>query len=202
MPARPLRRRLAEVEVAVHNQDNREHDILDSDDYFQFHGGMIATIRSLTGKKPRHYIGDTHDPARPIMRDLQQEVLRVFRTRVVNPKWLESITRHGYKGGLELAATVDYLFGYDATAEVVDDWMYEQVAQTYALDPALQEFFARSNPWAWQAITERLLEASERGLWQEPKAETLDALRGAFLESDTLLESRFREGEAAEPLRT
>ena len=107
------------VQVALHNQDNREHDIFDSDDYFQFHGGMIATIRALTGRQPRHYFGDTHDPARPAVRDLKQEVLRVFRTRVVNPKWLEGITRHGYKGGLEMAATVDYLFGYDATAGVV-----------------------------------------------------------------------------------
>jgi cobaltochelatase CobN len=185
-----FRRRLEQVEVAVHNQDNREHDIFDSDDYFQFHGGMIATIRALTGKKPRHYFGDTHDPSHPVVRDLKEEVLRVYRTRVVNPKWLESITRHGYKGGLELAATVDYLFGYDATANVVDDWMYEQVAQVYALDPALQEFFARSNPWAWQAITERLLEAGERGLWQAPKAETLQSLRNANLASDALLETR------------
>jgi cobaltochelatase CobN len=189
-----FRRRLGQVEVAVHNQDNREHDIFDSDDYFQFHGGMIATIRALTGKKPRHYFGDTHDPAHPAVRDLKEEVLRVYRTRVVNPKWLESITRHGYKGGLELAATVDYLFGYDATAKVVDDWMYEQVAQTYALDPALRDFFARSNPWAWQAITERLLEAGQRGLWQQPKEETVQALQNAFLESERLMESR---GEAA-----
>jgi cobaltochelatase CobN len=192
--ARPTyRRRLAQVEVALHNQDNREHDIFDSDDYFQFHGGMIATIRALTGRQPKHYFGDTHDPARPAVRDLKQEVLRVFRTRVVNPKWLDSITRHGYKGGLELAATVDYLFGYDATAKVVDDWMYEEVAETYALDPALQEFFARSNPWAWQALTERLLEASERGLWQQPKPETLAELKNALLAGETLLESR---GEA------
>ncbi len=185
-----FRRRLAQVQVAVHNQDNREHDIFDSDDYFQFHGGMIATIRALTGTKPRHYFGDTHDPVRPTVRDLKEEVLRVYRSRVINPKWIEGITRHGYKGGLELTATVDYLFGYDATANVVDDWMYEEVARTYALDPAMREFFARSNPWAWQAITERLLEAGERGLWQEPRPETLEALKGAYLESDALLENR------------
>jgi cobaltochelatase CobN len=149
---------------------------------------MIATIRALTGKKPRHYFGDTHDPALPVLRDLKEEVLRVYRTRVVNPKWIESITRHGYKGGLELAATVDYLFGYDATANVVDDWMYEQVAQTYALDRGLRDFFARSNPWAWQAITERLLEAGQRGLWQKPSEDTWEALQNAFLESDALLE--------------
>ena len=148
------------VQVAVHNQDNREHDIFDSDDYFQFHGGMIATIRALTGQQAAALLR-RHARSRPgpAVRDLKEEVLRVFRTRVVNPKWLEGITRHGYKGGLELAATVDYLFGYDATAGVVDDWMYEQVAQTYALDPAMQEFFAQSNPWALHAITERLLEA-------------------------------------------
>jgi cobaltochelatase CobN len=185
-----FRRRLGEVQVALHNQDNREHDIFDSDDYFQFHGGMIAAIRALTGRQPRHYFGDTHDPARPAMRDLKQEALRVFRTRVVNPKWLESITRHGYKGGLELAATVDYLFGYDATAGVAEDWMYEQVARSYALDPAMQEFFARSNPWALHAVAERLLEAAQRGMWAQPSEETLAALRDTLLKSDEMLEAR------------
>jgi len=185
-----FRDRLAGVQVALHNQDNREHDIFDSDDYFQFHGGMIATIRALTGRQPQHYFGDTHDPSRPAVRDLQQEALRVFRSRVVNPKWLESITRHGYKGGLELAATVDYLFGYDATAGVVEDWMYEQVAQSYALDPAMREFFARSNPWALHAIAERLLEAAQRGLWEAPTPDTLDALRATLLDSEAMLEAR------------
>ncbi|HZV03738.1 MAG TPA: cobaltochelatase subunit CobN [Gemmataceae bacterium] len=185
-----FRDRLAGVQVALHNQDNREHDIFDSDDYFQFHGGMIATIRALTGRKPQHYFGDTHNPARPAVRDLEQEALRVFRTRVVNPKWLESITRHGYKGGLELAATVDYLFGYDATAGVVEDWMYEQVAQSYALDAPMREFFARSNPWALHAIAERLLEAAQRGMWESPGPETVEALRATLLDSEAMLEAR------------
>jgi len=185
-----FRRRLAGIQVALHNQDNREHDIFDSDDYFQFHGGMIATIRALTGRQPRHYFGDTHDPARPAVRDLKQEVLRVFRTRVANPKWLEGITRHGYKGGLEMAATVDYLFGYDATAGVAEDWMYEELARAYVLDKGMQEFFARSNPWALHAIAERLLEAAQRGLWEEPCPETTAALRDTLLQSEALLEGR------------
>ena len=151
---------------------------------------MIATIRALTGKKPKHYFGDTHDPGRPDRPRPGARSLARFRARVVNPKWLESITRHGYKGGLELAATVDYLFGYDATANVVADWMYEQVAQSYVFDPALRSFFERSNPWARQAITERLLEAGERGLWQAPSAETIQRLKDAFLQSETLVESR------------
>jgi cobaltochelatase CobN len=192
-----FRHRLAAVQVALHNQDNREHDIFDSDDYLQFHGGMIATIRALSGAQPRSYFGDSHDPARPAVRDLKHEALRVFRTRVANPKWLDGITRHGYKGGLEMAATVDYLFGYDATAGVAEDWMYEQLAQAYALDSKMQDFFAKSNPWALQHISERLLEAAQRGLWEQPNPEILSELRGALLESETLVESR---GERSSPV--
>jgi cobaltochelatase CobN len=161
-------RALSGVQVATKNQDNREHDIFDSDDYMQFHGGMIATIRALTSSNPARYFGDSSDPARPRTRDLREEARRVFRSRVTNPKWIASMRRHGYKGALELAATVDYLFGYDATAQVLDDWMYHDVADKYLRDEELQQFFADSNPWAWQAIAERLLEAIERGMWQDP----------------------------------
>ncbi|MBI3897183.1 MAG: cobaltochelatase subunit CobN [Gammaproteobacteria bacterium] len=185
-----FRERLAGVQVALHNQDNREHDIFDSDDYLQYHGGLIGTIRAITGKQPKHYFGDSHDPARAQVRDLKEETLRVFRARVVNPKWLASIQRHGYKGGLELTATVDYLFGYDATAQVMDDWMYEQVAQTYAFDTEMQRFLQESNPWALNAITERLLEAAQRKMWGEPQADTLAALQSLYLRSETWLEAR------------
>jgi cobaltochelatase CobN len=170
---------LSGVQVATKNQDNREHDIFDSDDYLQFHGGMIATIRALTGHNPRRYFGDSSDPARPRTRDLREEARRVFRSRVVNPKWIAGMQRHGYKGALELAATVDYLFGYDATAQVLDDWMYHTLADAYLRDEELQQFFADSNPWAWQAIAERLLEAVERGLWQDPDPLDLQLLRAA-----------------------
>jgi cobaltochelatase CobN len=185
-----FRERLTSVEVALHNQDNREHDIFDSDDYLQFHGGMIATIRSLTGRKPRHYFGDTQNPDRAVVRDLKEEALRVFRSRVVNPKWLEGIRRHGYKGGLECTATVDYLFGFDATAGIMEDWMYAEVAQQYALDPVMREFLQQSNPWALNAVAERLLEAAQRKMWEAPDPEILEALKEAYLDSETALEAR------------
>ncbi len=181
---------LGGVQVAVKNQDNREHDIFDSDDYLQYHGGMIAAIRALNGRNPKSYFGDNSDPARAQVRTLQQEAYRVFRSRVVNPKWIESIRRHGYKGALELAATVEYLFGYDATAQVVEDWMYEQTAQTYALDPAMQAFFRQSNPWALQGIAERLLEAAQRSMWAQPDPAILEQLRALYLELDGELEGR------------
>jgi cobaltochelatase CobN len=151
---------------------------------------MIATIRALTGRAPKRYFGDTSDPAHARVRDLKEEALRVFRTRVVNPKWIDRITQHGYKGGLELAATVDYLFGYDATADVVDDWMYEEVARTYVLDAEMQAFFARSNPWALKDMSARLLEAMSRGLWAAPEPATRQALEAAYLQAEADLEAR------------
>ncbi|HZH19334.1 MAG TPA: cobaltochelatase subunit CobN, partial [Geodermatophilus sp.] len=115
------------IAVAAKNVDTREHDIADSDDYFQYHGGMVATVRALTGSSPRAYIGDSTRPESVRTRSLTEETARVFRARVVNPKWLQAMRRHGYKGAFELAATVDYLFGYDATTGVVADWMYEKL---------------------------------------------------------------------------
>lgn len=185
-----FRQTLGSVEVAVKNQDNREHDIFDSDDYLQYHGGMIAAIRSLNGRNPKSYFGDNSNPERAEVRSLQNEAHRVFRSRVVNPKWIESIRRHGYKGALELSSTVEYLFGYDATAQVVEDWMYEQTAQQYALDTEMQQFFAESSPWALQSITERLLEAAQRGMWAEPDANTVEQLKQLYLQMDEVLESR------------
>ena len=181
--------RLAGVQAAVKNQDNREHDIFDSDDYLQYHGGMIAAIRVLSGKTPQRLFGDNSDPARVRVRDLTEETRRVFRSRVVNPKWLESIQRHGYKGGLELAATVDYLFGYDATADVLEDWMYAQVAEKYALDPAMQEFLRRSNPWALRDIASRLQEAIGRKMWDADE-EMQNRLRDIYASVDGDLEDR------------
>ena len=184
-----MRRRFAAIDVAVKNQDNREHDIFDSDDYLQEHGGMIATIRSLTGRDPKAWFGDTANPARPVVRSLAEEAARVVRTRVVNPKWIEAMQRHGYKGAFEMAATVDYLFGYDATAHVVDDWMYERVTSAYVADPDVRKFFEQSNPWAMRSIAERLLEADERGMWNATP-ESRSTLRAALLEAEGWEESR------------
>ena len=184
-----MRRRFAAIDVAVKNQDNREHDIFDSDDYLQEHGGMIATIRSLTGRDPKAWFGDSANPAHPQVRSLAEEAARVVRTRVVNPKWLEAMQRHGYKGAFEMAATVDYLFGYDATAHVVDDWMYERVTAAYVSDPQVRKFFEQSNPSALTSIAERLLEAVDRGMWNASE-EALFSLRDAILEAEGWSEAR------------
>ncbi|MCA1688364.1 MAG: cobaltochelatase subunit CobN, partial [Actinobacteria bacterium] len=179
---------LKRTEIAVKNIDNREHDLFDSDDYFQYHGGMIAAVRALTGRNPKGYVGDSADPSRVKTRSLSEEARRVFRSRVANPKWIEAMQRHGYKGAFELSATVDYLFGYDATAGVVEDWMYRDVTRKYVLDEEVRNFMQESNPWALRAVSERLLEAAERGLWSDPDPEDLAALKAAYLENEGLLE--------------
>jgi cobaltochelatase CobN len=176
------------IAVAAKNTDTREHDIADSDDYFQFHGGMVAMVRHLTGNSPAAYIGDSALPDLVRTRTLAEETRRVFRSRVVNPRWLAAMARHGYKGAFEMAATVDYLFGYDATAGVVDDWMYEQLAASYVFDEQTSAFMRKSNPWALRGIAERLLEAADRGLWAEPEDGTLEELRSVYLELEGELE--------------
>jgi cobaltochelatase CobN len=188
--AEAMERRFSLIEVAVKNQDNREHDIFDSDDYLQDHGGMIATIRSLRGgEEPKAWFGDSANPADPKVRSLAEEAARVVRTRVLNPKWIGAMCRHGYKGAFEMAATVDYLFGYDATAHVVEDWMYERVTEAYVADPAVRKLFEQSNPWALRSIAERLLEAKDRDLW-DASPEALATLRGALLEAEGWEEGR------------
>ncbi len=176
------------IAVAVKNTDTREHDIADSDDYYQYHGGMVATVRHLTGAAPRAYVGDSTRPEQVRTRSLHEESARVFRSRVVNPRWVQAMRRHGYKGAFELAATVDYLFGWDATTGVVADWMYERLTAAYVLDPETREFLEQSNPWALRGITERLLEAVDRGLWEAPEDATLHALRQVYLQVEGQLE--------------
>lgn len=160
--------RLASIDVVMQNQDNREHDLLDSNDYYQFQGGMAAAVRHFSGQQPRMYHADHSNPAAPRVRPLSEEIARVIRSRVVNPKWLDGVKRHGYKGAAEIAATVDYLFGYDATARVVSDHQYALVTDAYLNDPDTRAFMQRHNPHALHSICERLLEAIGRGLWQAP----------------------------------
>ncbi|MUM29634.1 cobaltochelatase subunit CobN, partial [Mycolicibacterium sp. CBMA 295] len=183
-----MNRAYRRIAVAAKNTDTREHDIADSDDYFQYHGGMVATVRALTGQAPAAYIGDNTRPDAVRTRTLSEETNRVFRARVVNPRWITAMRRHGYKGAFEMAATVDYLFGYDATAHVMADWMYERLSAEYVLDDENRKFMSESNPWALHGMAERLLEAAGRGMWAQPEQATLDGLRQVLLETEGELE--------------
>jgi cobaltochelatase CobN len=169
--------RLSEVDAVLHNQDNREHDLLDSDDYYQFEGGLAATIKHLTGRKAQVWHNDHSRPETPQVRSLEEEIARVVRARVVNPKWIKGVMRHGYKGAFEMAATVDYLFAFAATADCVADHHFDLVFDAYLGDDVVRDFIERHNPAALKEIAERLLEAQERDLWK-PKSNAAHARLG------------------------
>ncbi|WP_375471299.1 cobaltochelatase subunit CobN, partial [uncultured Nostoc sp.] len=185
-----FKQRLAQMQVVLHNQDNREHDLLDSDDYYQFQGGLTAAVRSLQGKNPQTYFGDNSIPAQPRVRQLKEEIARVYRSRVVNPKWIAGVMRHGYKGAFEMAATVDYLFAYDATAKCVEDYMYQGIVDAYLLDPVVVEFIQQKNPYALRDIAEKLLEAHQRNLWEDVDIGTLEALRNIVHQAEAVIEEK------------
>lgn len=156
---------LSTTQAVVQNQDNREHDLLDSDDYYQFEGGMTAAVRHLSGAQPAIYHNDHSRPFAPKIRTLEDEIGRVVRSRVVNPKWIAGVMRHGYKGAFEMAATVDYLFAFAATAKVVSDHHFDAVFQAYLNDPEVLAFLRDNNPAALKEMAQRLQEALDRGLW-------------------------------------
>lgn len=181
-PARDgFAKRLSQVQAVLQNQDNREHDLLDSNDYYQFQGGMLAAVESLSGEKVASYHGDHSQPDLPKIRTLKEELNRVVRSRAANPKWIEGVKRHGYKGAFEMAATVDFLFAFDATTELIDDHQYALLADAYLLDASTRDFIQQHNPDALRDMTERMLEAQQRGLWQEP-GEYREALENLLLD--------------------
>ena len=169
--------RLAGVQAVLHNQDNREHDLLDSDDYYQFEGGLTATVRHLSGERPEVYHNDHSRPETPRIRTLKEEIARVVRARVVNPKWIDAMQRHGYKGAFEMAATLDYLFAFAATTGMVENHHFDAVHAAFLEDEAVLEFLARKNPDALREMAERFLEAEDRGLWRPRSNSALRALR-------------------------
>jgi len=164
--------RLAGVEAVLHNQDNREHDLLDSDDYYQFEGGLALTVRRLAGRAPVVWHNDHSRLEFPRPRRLEEELNLIVRGRAANPKWLRGVMRHGYKGGFEIAATVDYLFAFAATTKLVRDEHFEALYDAYLGDPAVREFLRAHNPAALREIAQRFAEAARRGLWR-PRANSV-----------------------------
>lgn len=174
--------RLQQAEAIVQNQDNREHDLLDSDDYYQFEGGAAAAIATLQGQDRPIYHNDHSRPERPVIRTLEDEIGRVVRSRVVNPKWIAGVKRHGYKGAFEIAATVDYLFAFAATTGAVRSHHFDLVHAAMLEDDATRDFIAEANPAALREIAERLSEAIDRGLWQ-PRSNTARASLAALMDT-------------------
>ncbi|UPM50528.1 cobaltochelatase subunit CobN [Synechococcus sp. A10-1-5-1] len=183
-----FKQRLESVQVVLQNQDNREHDCLDSDDYYQFQGGLSAAVESVRGVAPAVWFGDHSRHQRPRIHRVEKEFDKVLRSRVLNPRWIEGMLQHGYKGGFEMAASLDYLFAYDASTGRVPDWSYGSICQQWLESPAVLDFLKTHNPWALRDMGERLLEAHHRGLWSGAQKNQLAHLRELVLSAEALIE--------------
>ena len=176
-PARPqLEARLRTADAILHNQDNREHDILDSDDYYQFAGGLAVAVRALKGCDVPVLMGDHAHPERPIVRSLAEEIARVVRARATNPKWIAAMMRHGYKGAFEMAATVDYLFAFAVTTRTVRNQHFDAIYDAYLAADEVRDFLANANADALAEIAAKLAEAIDRGLWTPQRNSLYDRL--------------------------
>jgi cobaltochelatase CobN len=188
-----FRRRLGRLDLTVKNESTREYDIFSCVDFNNYHGGMNAAVKTASGKYVPSYSGDSSDPRKPRIRSTDEEGRFIFRTRVLNPKWIEGMKRHGYKGAGDMSRLVDICYHWDASSGILEDWQYKELAKTYALDPEMQRFFRQHNPYALQNIAERLLEAIARGLWENP-GDDKDALEALLLEAEGDIEDSLAEG--------
>lgn len=184
-----FRRRMGSLDITIKNEDNHEINMLSSDDYNAYHGGMIAAVRSIRGSAPKSYCGDSTDRSRIALHSVQEEAVRIFRSEAVNPKFIQGMMKHGYKGASDLANMVAHSFQWDATSGVMQDWMYEKYAEKYALAPKVQQWLREVNPWALKRMTETLLEAQRRGLWQAQE-KTKSLLEGLYLDMEGELEEQ------------
>ena len=186
---RLFQRRLTTMDVTIKNEDNRETHILSADDYYSYHGGLIAAVRTAKGSAPRAYVGDSTDRSHVVMRSLSDEFRRVVQGETQNPKFIQAMMKHGYKGASDMSNVVSHSFGWDATSDIVPDWVYEGYANKYALDKTVQDWMRDVNPWALQRIAEILLEASQRGYW-DAEPETLQDLQSLYLSIEGVIEGR------------
>jgi cobaltochelatase CobN len=167
--------RLSDLDAVIHNQDNREHDLLDSDNYYQFEGGLVAASEMLSGTKPLAYHNDHSRPERPLIKTLEEEISFVMRSRVVNPKWLNGVKRHGYKGAFEIIATVDFMFAFAATTGAVKTHHFDLAFEAFVEDTATRDFIKQNNRFGYDELIAKFNEARNRGLWT-PRSNSAYAL--------------------------
>jgi cobaltochelatase CobN len=182
-----FRKHLSRMSLTVKNEDSREYDMMSCVDFYNYYGGLIAAVKTVRGELPMAMVGDSSDPKRLVLRSTFEEAKHVLRSRILNPKWIEGLKRHGYKGAGDLSKVMDIIIGWDATAEVMEDWMYERVANRYALDSEMQKWLKEVNPYALQNILDKLLETISRGMWNAD-AEMEEKLRSAYLEIEGEIE--------------
>ncbi|MDD2835758.1 MAG: cobaltochelatase subunit CobN [Methanothrix sp.] len=185
---------LKSVDVTYNKVVSDEYDLFGCCCYFGTHGGMTAAARHLSGKDVKAYYGDTREPEHVEVRDLADEVRRVVRTKLLNPKWIEGMKQHGYKGAGDISKRVGRVYGWEATTQEVDDWIFDDITKTFIMDEENRKFFEENNPWAMEEMARRLIEAEQRGMWKADP-EVLDALKSTYLEIEGWMEERMGDVE-------
>jgi cobaltochelatase CobN len=186
--------RLSTVDATFHKLASDESDPLDCCCFYDFHGGMYAAVKTVSGNEPKVYWGDTSDPQHPDTRDMKDEMERITRTKLLNPKWIQGMKRHGYKGASDIAKRVGRVYGWDASAEVVADWIFDDITRTFVINEENRKFFEENNPWALEEMARRLLEAEKRGVW-EADPEVLKELQEHYLEIEGWMEEKMGDVE-------
>jgi len=189
-----LIKQLKSVDVTFNKTTTDEKDLFGCCCYFGNQGGMTAAAREVSGHHVEAYYGDTRDADRVEVRTLSDEVRRVVRTKLLNPKWIAGMKRHGYKGAGDISKRVGRVYGWEATTQEVDDWIFDDIARTFVMDEENRKFFQENNPWAMEEMSRRLLEAEQRGLWKADP-EVLDALKNLYLEIEGWIEERMGDVE-------
>lgn len=187
-----FRKRLGSIEVTVKNEDNREVSLLSTDDFNAYHGGMIAAVEAVKGIKPKSFIGDTTYRKDILVRSLEDEIQRQFRSEPMNPIFIEGMMKHGYKGAADMASYVQHTYEWDATSDMIQDWMYDAYTDEYVMNQDVQDWMRQVNPWALGAICTTLLEAEQRGLWKT-SAERIEGLRDVAMSLEDDLEGYYDE---------
>lgn len=182
-------RRFSRVSTVIKNMPDREHDILAMDEVFEYMGGLNAFCRAYGDSEASFLIGDDSDPDNSRLRSASEECRFIFRSKVLNPKWLEGIKVHGYRGAQELSKLAEYMIGWDGTTGAIDDWMYERFSERFILDEGTREWLEEKNPYALLEMLKRMYEAIDRGLWDADKA-MKERLKEVYMEVEGLMEER------------
>ncbi len=180
---------LKSVDMTFNKTVTDEYDLCGCCCYFGTHGGLTTAAREKSKSEVSTYYGDTRDMDRVEIRTLADEIRRVARTKLLNPKWIEGMKRHGYKGAGDMSKRIGRIYGWEATTQEVDDWIFDDITKTFVLDDEMRSFFEENNPWALEEIGRRLLEAYERGLW-EADPEVIEGLKRTYLEIEGWIEER------------
>jgi cobaltochelatase CobN len=182
-----FRRRMYKIEATVKNSTSREYDMIDNDDVFMYLGGFNAAVESVTGKRPMSFIGCSADTSKPVTRTIGEECRFIFRSKVLNPRYAEGLKVHGFRGATEIKHMFEYVFAWDATSDIIEDWMYEVLAKEYLLKDEVRGWMQDANPYAVHDMLKVLMEAMDRGMW-DPSEEMRESLKELYLENEELME--------------